>query len=88
MSNEERVAHDAAQLIQAAARLVSAAVDGADHVTLQAIEAALNGGAFPLVEVVPHPSAPTIRIWLAEYEGQARHLLATVPIRETRPCAH
>ena len=86
--NEHDISRDAAQLIQAAARLVAATIDRADTNTLQAVETALNGGAQPAVEVIPHPEHPSVRLWLVEREGHARHLLATVPIREVRPCAH
>lgn len=87
MSNSE-LSRDAAQLVQAAARLVSAAIERADADALKGIEVALRGGARPVVEVSPHPTAPCVTLWLVEREGHVRHLLATVPIREVRPCAH
>lgn len=86
--NDTDISRDAAQLIQAAARILGAAIEHAEGDALQGIERALRGGARPVVEVSPHPSAPSVTLWLVEREGHVRHLLATVPIREVRPCAH
>lgn len=74
-------------VIHAAARLISETVESMPLEAVAKLEAAMAGGAWPAVEVMPGPGRTKVRIVLVEQEG-ARHELAVIPVREVRRCAH
>lgn len=74
-------------LMHNAARLLAATVAKLPPDRAAMLEAALAGGAVPVVEIGPNPAAPAIRVLLVGPEG-ARHELAALSLREVPQCAH
>ena len=74
-------------LIHAAAQLIAETVDALPAEAVATLDAAIAGGAWPAMEVMPQPGRTRVRLLLIEQEG-ARRELAVIPVREVRRCGH